>query len=91
LLPRFQDHLVLERQWSVAGTHYEKTSNHWLANLDRNRDAALDALRAVHGDGAAVWLRRWRMFYMACAELFGYADGEEWRVAHYRFTKRGGA
>ena len=88
LLARFQDHLVLERQWAVNGTHYEKTSNHWLANLDRNREAALESLRRVRGADAALWLRRWRVFYMACAELFGYADGEEWRVAHYRFRRR---
>jgi cyclopropane-fatty-acyl-phospholipid synthase len=72
----------------VDGTHYEKTSNHWLENLDRNRGAALASLRGVYGKDAAVWLRRWRVFYMACAELFGYANGEEWRVAHYRFRRR---
>jgi cyclopropane-fatty-acyl-phospholipid synthase len=88
LLPRFQEHLTLERQWAVNGTHYEKTSNHWLENLDRNREAALESLRRVRGADAALWLRRWRVFYMACAELFGYADGEEWRVAHYRFRRR---
>ena len=88
LLPRFQDHLALERLWVVDGTHYEKTSNHWLENLDRNRAAALESLRRVYGEGAAVQFRRWRIFYMACAELFGAAHGEEWRVAHYRFRRR---
>jgi cyclopropane-fatty-acyl-phospholipid synthase len=88
LLPRFQDHLALERLWVVDGTHYEKTSNHWLENLDRNREAALESLRRVYGEGAAVQFRRWRIFYMACAELFGAAHGEEWRVAHYRFRRR---
>ena len=88
LLPRFQDHLALERLWVVDGTHYEKTANHWLENLDRNRATALESLRRVRGSEAALWLQRWRVFYMACAELFGYADGEEWRVGHYRFRKR---
>ncbi len=88
LLPRFQDHVALERLWVVEGTHYERTSNHWLENLDRNRDAALKSLRGVYGEEAGVWLRRWRVFYMACAELFGCANGEEWRVAHYRFRRR---
>jgi cyclopropane-fatty-acyl-phospholipid synthase len=88
LLPRFQDHVALERLWVVDGTHYEKTSNHWLENLDRGRAAALESLRRVHGRDAALWLRRWRIFYLACAELFGYASGEEWRVAHYRFRRR---
>ena len=88
LLPRFQDHVALERLWVVDGTHYEKTSNHWLKNLDRNRAAALESLRGVHGSQAALWLQRWRVFYLACAELFGYAGGDEWRVAHYRFRRR---
>jgi cyclopropane-fatty-acyl-phospholipid synthase len=88
LLPRFQDHVALERLWVVDGTHYEKTSNHWLKNLDRSRAAALESLRGVHGKEAAVWLQRWRVFYMACAELFGCANGEEWRVGHYRFRRR---
>lgn len=87
LLPRFQDHLRLERTWAVDGRHYERTSNHWLDSLDRRRDEALEALRPVHGRDAALWLRRWRIFYMACAELFGYAAGTEWRVAHYLFRR----
>ena len=72
----------------MDGTHYEKTSNHWLENLDRRRPAALESLRRVHGGDAAVWLQRWRVFYLACAELFGYSNGEEWRVGHYRFRRR---
>ena len=88
LLARFQDHVALERVWVVDGTHYEKTSNHWLANLDRNRAAALESLRSARGAEAAVLLQRWRVFYLACAELFGYANGEEWRVGHYRFRRR---
>lgn len=87
LLPRFQDHLRHERMWVVGGRHYERTSNHWLDALDRRRDEALEALRPVYGRDAALWLRRWRIFYMACAELFGYAGGSEWRVAHYLFRK----
>ena len=88
LLLRFQDDLALERLWSVDGRHYERTSNQWLENLDANAGEALAILRRTHGDGAAVQLRRWRMFYMACAELFGYAGGSEWRVAHYLFRRR---
>jgi cyclopropane-fatty-acyl-phospholipid synthase len=91
LLERFQDHLTLERRWTVDGTHYQKTSNHWLENLDRNRAAALESLRPVYGRDAALWLRRWRVFYMSCAELFGYAGGREWRVGHYLFSKRAAA
>jgi cyclopropane-fatty-acyl-phospholipid synthase len=88
LLPRFQDHVALEHLWVVDGTHYEKTAEHWLENLDRRRGEALSSLWAFHGKDAAVWFQRWRVFYMSCAELFGYANGEEWRVAHYRFRRR---
>ena len=88
LLLNFQEHLQHEKMWVVDGRHYERTSNDWLDNLDRRRDEALEALRPVYGQDAALWLRRWRVFYMACAELFGYAGGSEWRVAHYLFRRR---
>lgn len=89
LLLNFQDHLKLQAQWWVSGQHYERTANHWLAQLDANRDAILPLFRDCYGQkDAAVWLQRWRMFYMAVAELFGYAGGDEWGVAHYRFERR---
>lgn len=85
----FQRDLRLEEQWRVNGRHYQQTSEHWLQNTDRHRDAILQTFAATYGaDQAARWLQRWRMFYMACAELFGYRDGEEWLVGHYRFVKR---
>ncbi len=87
-LLHFQQHLVLQQQWRLSGTHYEKTANHWLANQDANRDAVLRVLQPVYGHGAARWHQRWRMFWMACAELFGYDGGNQWLVAHYRFAKR---
>ena len=68
--------------------HYECTANHWLQNQDANREEVLRVLRTVHGDEAPRWHQRWRMFWMACAELFGYAGGEEWLVGHYRFSRR---
>ena len=89
LLLNFQDDVKLEKQWWVDGRHYEKTSNHWLANMDANREAILKIFKAGYGDDeAAIWVQRWRMFYMAVAELFGYADGNEWGVGHYLFSKR---
>lgn len=88
LLLQFQEDLVHEKMWVVDGRHYERTANDWLANLDRRSGEALEALRPVYGADAALMLRRWRVFYMACAELFGYADGSEWRVAHYLFRRR---
>ena len=90
LLQRFDDDLAVVQRWRVDGTHYQRTSEDWLANLDRNRDAALAALRDVHGDDAATWVRRWRVFFMACAELFGYGGGDEWFVGHYLLQKTPG-
>ena len=89
LLLNFQDDLRIERQWWISGTHYERTANHWLAALDAAKDHVLPMLVDTYGArDAALWLQRWRMFYMAVAELFGYANGDEWGVGHYRFEKR---
>lgn len=86
-LPWFQRDLRIEQRWLVDGTHYEKTANHWLQNQDARRDAVMAVLREACGDLAPLWFQRWRMFWMACAELFGYAGGREWLVAHYRFAR----
>jgi cyclopropane-fatty-acyl-phospholipid synthase len=83
----FQRDLAIERRWHVDGTHYERTANHWLANQDAARDEIMTVLRGTYGEAASLWFQRWRMFWMACAELFGYAGGQEWVVAHYRFVK----
>jgi cyclopropane-fatty-acyl-phospholipid synthase len=90
-LLNFQEHLRLEEQWRVAGTHYERTANAWLANQDRQRERVMAALTEAYGAAeAARWFQRWRMFFMAVAELFGYAGGTEWLVGHYRFSRSGG-
>lgn len=89
LLLNFQDDVKLEQQWWVNGTHYEKTSNHWLAGMDAKQAEIMEVFRKGYGDrDAALWFQRWRMFYMAVAELFGYAGGNEWGVAHYLFSRR---
>jgi cyclopropane-fatty-acyl-phospholipid synthase len=86
-LLHFQDDLVLEQRWLVPGTHYERTANQWLENQDHHRDEAMAVLTEAYGAAeAARWFQRWRMFWMACAELFGYSGGDEWLVAHYRFS-----
>lgn len=84
----FQDALRIERRWHVDGRHYERTANDWLKNQDARRDEVMAVLRDAYGPTLApLWFQRWRMFWMACAELFGYADGQEWLVAHYRFVR----
>ena len=83
----FQRDMALEARWMLDGTHYQRTANAWLANQDRQRHAALAVLQDAYGSAAALWLQRWRMFWMACAELFGYAGGTQWLVAHYRFAR----
>lgn len=85
----FQDDLKLINRWRWDGTHYEKTANAWLANMDANHDAITPILASTYGDdNVELWRNRWRMFYMACAELFGYNDGQAWWVSHYLFEKR---
>ncbi len=87
-LLHFQRELRIEQRWLLPGTHYQKTSDHWLANQDANRDEVMAVLGAAYGpQEAARWHQRWRMFWMSCAELFGYDGGSEWLVAHYRFSK----
>ena len=83
----FQRDLAVEREWRLSGTHYEKTANAWLANQNSNRAEVLKVLEPAYGDQARVWHQRWRMFWMACAELFGYRGGNEWIVAHYLFSE----
>ncbi|HET8731336.1 MAG TPA: cyclopropane-fatty-acyl-phospholipid synthase family protein [Moraxellaceae bacterium] len=89
LFLHFQDHLRVTRQWWVPGTHYERTANQWLAALDAARSKVMPALIDTYGDAqAAIWFQRWRMFYMAVAELFGFDDGNEWGVGHYLLERR---
>ena len=89
-LLHFQRELVLDQRWLLDGTHYQRTANHWLANQDAAREQLLPILAQTYGDEAAarIWWQRWRMFWMACAELFGYDDGQQWLVAHYLFRPR---
>lgn len=85
----FQRDLALQERWLVPGTHYERTANHWLAHQDAHRDAVRSVLAAHYGAGtAALRAQRWRIFWMACAETFGFDGGNEWLVAHYRFGRR---
>jgi cyclopropane-fatty-acyl-phospholipid synthase len=87
LLDRFDADLAVEERWRWSGMHYRKTAEAWLANLDSQREKALEILRNGAGNASArVRLRRWRMFFLACAELFGARGGNEWLISHARLS-----
>ena len=84
LMRQFPDLFTVEEDWRWSGAHYEKTALHWLENYDRNIAVIRPVLRQVYGDKAVLWHRRWRLFFLATAGLFGHRGGEEWGVSHYR-------
>jgi cyclopropane-fatty-acyl-phospholipid synthase len=88
LLLQFQDDLTPVSDWKVNGRHYAQTAEHWLQNMDAHRSEILPLFRDVYGPAQAEkWWAYWRVFYLACAELWAYRDGEEWLVSHYLFRK----
>jgi cyclopropane-fatty-acyl-phospholipid synthase len=88
LIRRFDGLFELEDEWRWDGAHYERTAQDWLANLDRSQSQVMAILEPVYGDGARLWLRRWRLFFLATAGLFGHGDGQVWGVSHYRLKPR---
>jgi cyclopropane-fatty-acyl-phospholipid synthase len=88
LLPSVPSGFTLDAQWQWDGRHYARTARAWLNNLDARRAEALEVLaRAPNGGDPHIQFGRWRLFLMACEELFGFEGGREWGVAHYRFLK----
>jgi cyclopropane-fatty-acyl-phospholipid synthase len=88
LLPRFRGKLNLERHWRINGTHYRKTADAWAVNMDRRRKEIQKILREHYGaPDSRRWFMRWKVFFWACAETFGYDNGNEWGVSHYLFSK----
>ncbi len=89
LLLYFNEHLSIEKHWHVSGLHYSKTSEAWLRNMDKNHSKIMPLFTKTYGpQNALKWWVYWRIFYMACAELWAYNKGEEWIVSHYLFTKK---
>ena len=88
LFMQFQADLTLVSDWKVNGRHYQQTAEHWLQNMDAHRAEIMPLFRATYGpDQATKWWAYWRVFYLSCAELWGYKNGEEWLVSHYLFRK----
>ena len=84
-----QDDLRLLQRWRWDGTHYQRTSEAWLARMDAHRDVLMPVLAGTYGVAAAgVWWQRWRLFFMSVAELFGHDGGQQWWVSHYLFDAR---
>ncbi len=88
LLAEFQNDVKLLEHWQIDGTHYQKTSEAWLRKMDEQREKILKLFAQTYGDEQKIrWFVRWRLFFMACAELFGYQGGSQWLVSHYLFKK----
>lgn len=88
LLVRMNRDMSVVRHWKWSGCDYQQTAEAWLANLEAHRDAVLRIFRICYGaEDALLWFHRWRTFFLAVSELFGYADGEEWFVSHYLLTR----
>jgi cyclopropane-fatty-acyl-phospholipid synthase len=87
LLPQLARELRLEQDWQMDGTHYQRTLEAWLDLQDARKAEIMPILETAYGADAARWFQRWRVFFMACAELFGYRNGTEWGVSHYRFAR----
>jgi cyclopropane-fatty-acyl-phospholipid synthase len=83
---RFPDLFKVEGQWRWSGANYSDTALDWLANFDAREDEIMPILRATYGDDAGLWKRRWRLFFLATAGLFGHDNGNEWGVGHYRLA-----
>jgi cyclopropane-fatty-acyl-phospholipid synthase len=87
---RFPEHLNIDKRWHWNGQHYAKTCNAWLRKMDASEESIRPVLAACYGEeNTSLWWQRWRIFFMACAELFDYDEGNEWYVGHYLFAKAG--
>ncbi|MGH7044645.1 MAG: SAM-dependent methyltransferase [Acetobacteraceae bacterium] len=79
---------TMEQEWRWSGMHYRRTAEDWLVRSDANAAAIAPLLAATYGDAALLWRRRWRLFLLSIAGLFGRRDGAEWGVSHYRLRPR---
>ena len=83
LAHQFPDLFQVRADWRWSGVHYARTARDWLANYDRHGPLIRPILAQTYGANAILWGRRWRLFFLATAGLFGHRDGSEWGVSHY--------
>ena len=88
LLLYFQRNLLIERHWRKSGIHYARTTESWLANMEKNKEKVLAIMKAKYGTEGLAWFHRWRMFFLTASELFSFRNGNEWIVSYYLFTLR---
>ena len=89
LLLYFAKNFEIAKHWIVNGEHYSKTANAWLKNMDKNKNEVMNLFEKTYGkENATKWWSYWRIFFMACLELWGYRNGQEWLVSHYLLNKR---
>ena len=89
LIRQYSDLFEVEQEWRWSGVHYQRTALDWLGNFDAHSIEIEGILRGVYGSDTGLWMRRWRWFFLATAGLFGYADGREWGVSHFRMKQAG--
>ena len=89
LIGHFGESFSVEEEWRWSGAHYERTALQWLENFDANIEAVSKLMAETYGPDASVWTRRWRLFFLATAGLFGHRGGDEWGVSHYRLKPAG--
>ena len=88
LLDHFNNDLTIVKNWVVDGTHYHRTAESWLDNMDENIDKITDIFKLTYGRNHTKWKVYWRIFFMACSELWKTSNGNEWQVSHYLFKKK---
>ncbi len=89
LLAQFDKHLRVADSWRISGEHYQKTLDAWLEKFDQNEESIRKIFNECYGKkDTKTWMWRWRLFFLACSELFGYKRGSEWGVSHYVFRKQ---
>lgn len=84
LLSHFNKDMQVSQHWTVNGTHYSKTAEQWLQNMHTHEREVKELFARVYGTSDSTkWWSWWKLFFLACAELWGYSGGNEWMVSHY--------